>query len=221
MRVPYWVAIIASATLLTGSAAAVLGTQRSAEPNDTRSTAGKNDRNPLRIQESQVRQPAAPAASAPQRVETIKYDSWVVVCEDSVGGAGKKTCSASLRAMSGDGRQMLLNWQIGVDKDGHFVTTFHVPPTMAEKRGDATVGGPLLVQNGMELKFGNGAGRRINYVWCGPQQCVAEALIDDTFVKEALANSNAVITVYTLGGGAIPIELPIKGIDKAISSTRK
>jgi invasion protein IalB len=83
------------------------------------------------------------------------------------------------------------------------------------------MGGPLLIQNGVELKFGNGPARLVNYVWCGPRQCVAEALIDDAFVKEALANANATITVRTLGGEAIPIEVPIKGIDKAISSTRK
>ena len=173
------------------------------------------------FKKSQARPPAGqqPAASAPQRVETIKYDSWVVVCEE--GGTAKKTCSASLSASSQNDRKILLNWRIGVNKDGHFVTAFHVPPAMSEKKGDATVGGPLLIQNGVELKFGNGQPRRISYIWCGPQQCVAEALIDDAFIKEAVANTNAVVTVYTFGGGPIPIELPIKGIDKAISSTRK
>jgi invasion protein IalB len=119
------------------------------------------------------------------------------------------------------GNEVLLNWEIGLNKDGHFVTAFHLPPYLAIKKGDRTMGGPLLIQNGVELKFGNGPARLINYVWCGPRQCVAEALIDDAFVKEALANTTATVMVRTLGGEAIPIEVPIKGIDKAISSTRK
>ena len=92
---------------------------------------------------------------------------------------------------------------------------------MAMNKDNKTVGGPLLVQNGVELKFGNGPARRIGYIWCGPKQCFAEALIDDAFVKEALANNRATVTVQTEGGGPIPLEIPIKGIDKAISSTRK
>jgi invasion protein IalB len=206
--------------MLTASAAAVLSSQKSAESDDVRTAAVKSNPSPPPVRESQVRQP--PAASAPQRVETIKYGAWVVVCEDSVGGATKRTCNASLTAVSqGQNPQQLLNWQIGVNKDGHYITAFHVPPAIAVKKEDRMVGGPILVQSGLELKFGTGPARRISYVWCGPRQCVAEALIDDAFVKEALANTKATITVHTFGGEPIPIDIPITGMDKAISSTRK
>jgi invasion protein IalB len=223
MRVYHWVAILAGGALLTASTAAVFGAQRSVEPNDMRTTGVKNDAGPSLIRESQVRQaPAgAPAASAPPRVETIGYDSWVVVCQDSVGGTAKKTCNATLRAMTPDQRQLILNWQIGQNNDGHYVTSFRMPPSVGIKKGDQVVGGPLLIQKGLELKFGNGSPRRINFVWCGPQQCFAEALIDDAFVKEALANSQATVTLFAADGETVPIQLPIKGIDKAISSTRK
>jgi invasion protein IalB len=171
--------------------------------------------------QSQVRQPPAAGTTPSMRTETITYDSWVVVCQDAVGGTTKKTCTASLRVTGQDKRQVLLNWQIGMNKDGHFVTAIHVPPAIAVKKDDKTVGGPLLVQNGVELKFGNGPARRINYVWCGPQQCLAEALIDDAFVKDALANTEATVTIYSEGVGAVPLDFSVKGIDKAISSTRK
>jgi invasion protein IalB len=228
MRVYHWVAILAVGALLTASAAAVLASQKSAESDDVRATAVKNDPSPSLIRESQLRQPpaAAPATPAPQqRVETTTYDAWVVVCQDSVGSTAKKTCNASLRVMSQGGnqrqRQLILNWQIGLNKDSHFVTTFQVPPVVAIKKNDRVVGGPLMIQNGLELKFGNGTARRINFLWCGPQQCFAEALIDDAFVKDALANTQATVTVYTLGEEPKAIQLPIKGIDKAISLTRK
>ncbi len=204
--------------MLTASAAAVLGSQKSTElDKDVHVAAVRNS--PALVRESQVRQPAA--STAPQRVETIKYDSWVVVCEDSVGGPSKKSCVAKLEAVSQDRRQVLMDWQIGMNKEGHFITTFQIPPYMAIRKDNQTIGGPLLIQNGVELKFGNGSARRINYVWCGPKQCFAEALIDDAFVKEALANTKATVTVHTAGGGVVPLEVPIKGIDKAISATRK
>jgi invasion protein IalB len=155
----------------------------------------------------------------PHRVETTTYDSWAVTCEDTtVGGAAKRTCIASLRVQNDN--RVLLNWQIGFNEDGHFITAVRIPAGLTVKKGDQTVGGPILIANGVELKFGNGPVRRLSYVWCGPQQCFAEAPIDDAFVKEAVANANATITVRT-AGGAIPFELPIKGIDKAISSMRK
>ncbi len=221
MKIYHWVAIVGAGALLTASAAAVvLGSQKSDEPNVERVAAAKTGTSPALIRESQARPAPGSASSAPQRVETIKYDSWVVVCRDS-GGSSKRTCQASLRATGQNRREILLDWQIEVNKDGHYVTAFFVPPFIATKKGNQTVGGPLLIQDGVQLKFGNGPARRVNYIWCGPKQCFAEALIDDAFVKEALANSKATVTVHTAGGGPIPFELPIKGIDKAISMTRK
>jgi invasion protein IalB len=224
MRVYHWVAILFVGALLTASAASVmLGSQKSDEPDAVRVAAVKNGSSPALIRESQVRRApsSAPKSSAPQRVETIKFDSWIVTCRDTVGGTAKKTCGASLKAMSQDRRELLLNWELGLNKDGHFITAIYVPPFLAIKKGDQSVGGPLLIQNGVELKFGNGPARRISYLWCGPKQCLAEALIDDAFVKDALANTMATITVHTAGGGSVPIEIPITGIDKAISLTRK
>jgi len=113
---------------------------------------------------------------------------------------------------------LLLNWQIGFNDEGRFVTAVHVSSGLAIRQGDQTVGGPLMIANGVEMKFGNGPVRRLNYVSCGPQQCFAEAPIDDAFTKEAVANAKATVTIHT-SGGAIPFELAIKGIDKAISTS--
>ena len=227
MRIYGWVAILGASGLLIGSALAVLGANKTVKP-DKVGAAVEKEAGPALIQEAQVRQPpAAPAAppaapSATQRVETTKYDTWVVVCQDA-GGTTKRTCLASLRVVSqGENKQQLiLNWQIGLNKDGHFVTAFHVPPGLAVRKDNQMVGGGILVQSGLELKFGSGQPRRVNYVSCGPQQCFAEALIDEPFIKDALANTNATVTVHTAGGGPIPFDFSIKGIDKAISLTRK
>jgi len=249
MRLQYWLAIIAGGALVAASAAAVPNLLSSVDRNDVQAN---NEAPPLPVQESQLRQapqaPQAPQAQAPsqapggtptqrsqaqapggapptQRTETTKYDSWVVTCQEGAG-TGKKTCSASLRvAAQGQNQrqQLVLGWDIGLNKDGRYVSAFAVPPIVATRKGDKVASGPLLVQNGVELKFGNGQARRLNFMWCGPKQCVAEGLIDDAFVKEALANTNAnaTVTLYTADGTPSPMEIPIKGIDKAISATRK
>jgi invasion protein IalB len=149
------------------------------------------------------------------------YDSWTVTCRDSVGGALKKTCFATLRVASQDRREILLNWDIAVNKDGRFVTGVHAPIGLTLKKDNKIIGGGILIQNGIDLKFGNNAARRLNYVSCNPQQCFAESPIDEAFVKEATASSTATLTVYAATGEGIPFEVPIKGIDKAIAATRK
>lgn len=173
------------------------------------------------VQEAQqAGQPApAPAApAAPRRVETTQYDSWIVTCEETVGGTTKKSCIADMRMVNQD-RGTVLNWQIGQNPEGQFITAIHIPSALTVESGDKTVGGPISIQNGIELKFGNGAVRRLNYTTCGPQQCVAEAIIDEAFIKEATANTKATITIHT-PSAVIPFELAINGIDKAISNTR-
>jgi invasion protein IalB len=232
MRLQYWLAILAGGAVVAASATALPNTLSSVDPNAVRTN---NEGPPLPMRESQLRpaptpqatpqapQPQQAPGSAPttQKTETTKYDSWVVVCQEGAGT--KKSCSASLRvaAQAQNQRHLLMSWEIGLNKDGRYISAFRVPPIVTTKKGDKTVTGPLLVQNGVELKFGNGQARRLAYMWCGPKQCVAEGLIDDTFIKEALANTNATVTLYTSDGTASPMEIPIKGIDKAISATRK
>jgi invasion protein IalB len=247
MRLFYWIGIAACGVLLAVAAAVpfgVLGSNRleAATSGLTDEVANALHQGQLRLaQAPATRQqtpgaapgrpaPAAPARqtpaatapaapSEPRRVETTVYDSWVVTCQDGVGGATKRTCLASLRVVT-QNKKVLVNWQIGSNQEGRYVTAIHVPSSLPVKKDNKVVGGPILVGNGVELKFGNAAARRLNYVSCGPQQCAAEAAIDDAFVKEALANSQATITVYS-AAGTVPYELNIKGIDKAISSTRK
>jgi invasion protein IalB len=173
----------------------------------------------------QTRQPtAAPAAparqgpDAPRRVETTQYNSWSVTCEETVGGTAKRNCFANLRLVN-QRQATVLNWEIGHDPEGHLMTAIHVAPAMAVKNGDQVEVGPIAIPYGVELKFGNGIVRRLSFVTCGPQQCVAQGVIDDAFLKEANASTNATLTIHT-PAGAVPFETAINGIDKALASTR-
>ena len=236
MRHLWWILISVVGALICGAVAVFAtqggaGTQGAAAVMSDRGSVPKTSFGqaaPTPVQEAQqVRQPAAapPAAPArpapealPHRVETTDYNSWTVTCEETVGGAAKKSCVANYRVVNQQGTT-LANWEIGKTPQGKFITAIHIPSTIPVRNGDKTVGAPISIPEGIELKFGNGVARRLNFVTCGAQQCVAEAPIDETFAKEAAASLNATVTVHT-PGGALPFELGIKGIDKAIAYTR-
>jgi invasion protein IalB len=236
MLVSRWIIISAVGGLLVCGASVLLATRWGvAAVADVEMIAAGVEPSPAPLREAQLRPatpaaprpaapaPAAPAPSAPakpQHVETTMYDSWAVTCQDTiVGGAVKRTCTAALRVVN-QNQGMVLNWEIGFSPEGRLVTAMHIPSSLAVKQGDQTVNGPIMLADGVELKFGNGPVRHLAYVWCGPQQCYAEAPIDEAFTKEAVASEKATITVHT-GGATIPFELPIKGIDKAISAARR
>jgi invasion protein IalB len=225
----HWLAVSTIGVLLSGSASAALVAPVSSAANARAAYVRDGAAAPL-VRQSQAQTPpaaatppAATAPSAPQHIETTVYDSWSVTCQDGArpaAGAAKKTCMALLRVMTEDRRQVLIGWQIGTNEQGRYVTVIRVPTGLAVRKDNQTTGGGILVQNGVELKFGNGTARKLNFVSCNPQQCAAEAPVDDAFIKDVGTNTTATVTVYTVSGQGTPFEVPIKGIDKAISSTR-
>jgi len=223
-----WLCSVLGAMVQSSAAATAIAAPTRAAADTVSFPSAAPSEQAARVHEAQARPPAPGAAPTappkpatqepPRKIETTTYDSWTVTCDTTTGGAAKKKCLASLRIVNQD-RGVVLNWEIGANAENHYITAIHIPSALAMKQGDKTVGGPIMVGNGIELKFGNGTVRRLSFVTCGPKQCVAEGLIDDGFVKEASANTKATLTVYT-PSAAIPLELAINGIDKAISSTR-
>jgi invasion protein IalB len=222
MRWQTWLGRAGTAILVSGAAAASFAAAPPADPLATTGFA-RLDQGAAQIRESQLRQqaPAPPQAapSQPTRVETTVYDAWVVTCREA--GSAKKTCMGMLRVMTQDRKQTLLAWQLSINDQGRWVTSVRVPPGLATKKDNRQVGGGIALQSGLEIKFGNGQPRKLAYTSCHPQVCVAEALVDDAFIRDATNNATATITVHTVAGGGVPFELSIKGVDKAVASLRK
>jgi invasion protein IalB len=154
--------------------------------------------------------PATPAApTAPQRTETVVYDSWTVTCRDTVGTTSKKACSAALalQIVQENQRQVLGAWVIARDNDGALVTFLQTPMLQP---------GGVDLQKGVELKLAKV--RKLNYSSCDPRNCEASLIMDDAMVKETTASADATITIYAKNGSGVNIQMPIKGIDKAIAS---
>jgi invasion protein IalB len=179
------------------------------------------------VREAQSRNPPAtapappPAAQpAPQRTETIVYDSWTVTCQE--GGTAKKTCVATLQVLDKDRRLVLLSWQIGFDKSSRLTTAIQIPTGLAVKdEKQQRVSGGISIKNGVSLKLGTSAVRQLAFLTCAPQQCEASAPMDDAFMKDLGAATTATATVNTADGHPVPFEIPLKGIDKVLASLRR
>jgi invasion protein IalB len=153
---------------------------------------------------------AAPPAS--QHVESVNFDHWVVTCQDV---ASKKACVGNLQLRGSDGNAVA-NWQIGFDKDSRLMSVFQVSTGLAVKSKDNKVSTGLLIKNGVEVKLGSSAARRLSYVSCNPQICEAAAPVDEAFVKDAAAAATTAVTIYTSDGNALPFTFDSKGLDKAL-----
>src|SRR5262245_32765820 len=215
---------ILTAALLITTVAHIAWAYLSAVP-PTSSVNNREDAAPPLIREAQSKNPAAaappPSAQpAPPRSETIVYDSWTVTCHE--GGTAKKTCLATLQVLDKDRRQVLLRWQIGVDKASRLTTAIDIPTgLLVTDDKTQTRSSGISIKQGVELKLGDRPVRNVAFRICDTQRCEATTPIDDAFMKDASAATTATATVYTADGRAVPFVMELKGIDKALASVRR
>ena len=151
--------------------------------------------------------PAAPAAPTVQRTETTNFDSWQVTCTET-DTSKRKTCSAVMNGLDQQ-RRPIVTWVMGRNPEGALMTVLQTPQTQ--------IG--LQIQKGVELKLGNGAVRKLNYVVCNQARCESSLQMDDALMREIMAAPSAVVTIYQADGQPITINLPaITGADKALAA---
>lgn len=148
---------------------------------------------------------AAPSPPPQRRTETINYDNWVVTCTETMEKGAKKNCSGVLRVADNKSGQTLFAWIIGRDNEGALRTVMNTPTG-------------VLVQKGVELKFGSSQPGVVPYVACTPQQCEASMVMVEAMLKEARASDKATATIHAVDGRAINFEMSIKGIDKVLTA---
>lgn len=141
-----------------------------------------------------------------QRTETTNYENWVLTCRDTPDGKAKKTCNGVFQLIEKERRAVLLTWIIGKTSDGNLMTFIQVPTG-------------VLIQNGIELKFGGqSTPRKLNYVACEPSRCEASTAMDDSFIRDLNSNQKATATIISTDGRIAKFELNINGIDKILPS---
>ena len=118
-------------------------------------------------QQQQHHQQQAPAAPAvPQRSERIVQDAWTINCVQMKTTDPKKTCSAVLQVVEQQNRRVVFAWVIGRTPEGAMTAVFQTPTR-------------VMLQKGVELKLGNAAAHRANFVVCSNQGCEASLPMDD------------------------------------------
>jgi invasion protein IalB len=152
-------------------------------------------------------QQAAPAPVVPQRSERTVQDSWTINCVQMKTSDPKKTCSAIMQVAEPKNRRVVFAWVIGRTPDGVMTSVFQTPTR-------------VLLQKGVELKLGNAAPHKADFVVCSNQSCEASLPMNDAVIREAMAaaGGNAVATVTVANGQAVNFTMPIKGIDKVLAA---
>jgi len=161
-----------------------------------RTTTGKQDRE----------QPAGP--SGPQRIETVIYDSWRVICRDVVGVKDKKNCTAILQVAEPKQKRVVFTWVLGYDNKGTLTAVFQTP-----------VGVQLL--RGLELKLGQAQVRKVSYITCSSRVCEAVTPMNAVLLKEAMTSKTATATAYAMNGRGVQFNMNMKGFDKAIEALQQ
>jgi invasion protein IalB len=154
----------------------------------------------------QDREPPRPAG--PQRIETVIYDSWRVICRDIVGVKGKKNCSAMLQVVEPKQKQVVFTWVLGYDNKGTLTAVFQTP-----------VGVQLL--RGLELKLGTAQARKVSFITCSSRVCEAVTPLNAVLLKEAMSAPTAVATAYAMNGRGVQFNINMKGFDKAIEALQQ
>jgi invasion protein IalB len=163
--------------------------------------AQKQDREPAPAESTAT----APVAPTPQRVETIVHGSWNLTCQHFADPAVKTRCAGILRVTESKSRQVIFAFALARNAQGQLIATFQTPTG-------------VLVQKGIELRFGTGALRRVPFVSCEPQHCDGSAVLDQALATEAAASETAEATIHAKNGRRLTFKMNQSGIDKVLEA---
>lgn len=150
-----------------------------------------------------------PGASA--RTEILTYDNWTVTCREVWEPREKRTCTAELSIVqeANKTRRVLLAWVIAApNKDGVLTSTLRFLPG-------------VQIGPGVELKFSDKARRKFPITTCEPAYCEATIPLDDAFVRDASAVTQAEAIIQSSDGRQANITINMTGFTRALAMVRK
>ncbi|HXZ07925.1 MAG TPA: invasion associated locus B family protein [Paraburkholderia sp.] len=162
-------------------------------------------------------QPAAPANAAkppaklPQRTETLRFDNWVVACQEFADTPKKRACNAELQAEDSGSARVIIVLTLYINDSKQLVGVVQTPSG-------------VMLAPGVELKLDGDAGdkakenastKKFVYESCEPNRCIATLNLDSAFVRDASAASTTTVILRAINGSTVQYKFPIKGFDKA------
>jgi len=154
--------------------------------------------------------PAQPAPAATSRTEIVTYDNWTVTCREVSDAKDRRVCSAELNIFqeANNARRVVFSWLVGLDKAGKLAMALRFPPGVS-------------VQPGVELKFADRPARRLAINTCEPAWCEVSQPMDDAFVREATAATQANAMIVASDGRQVTFTIFLKGFAQAVAAVRK
>jgi invasion protein IalB len=147
---------------------------------------------------------AAPPAQVPTRTEILNFENWVVTCNEFGEGARTRVCSALLRLINQNTKQIVFTWTIALDNNKQWITVMQTLTGVA-------------IPPGVELRVGKAAPHKIPYASCDTGGCIATSVMDTNLVREMTTTPTAEAVIQSNQGTAVPYNIQMKGFDRAFA----
>jgi invasion protein IalB len=157
---------------------------------------------------AQAQPAAAPAQQVPARTEILRFDNWIVTCNEFAEGPHTRTCSALLQILQQDTNQTVFAWTIALDNSKQMVTVLQTPSGVA-------------IPPGVELRMGKIPTRKVPFASCDPGRCIATMPMDAGLQHEIVAVPTTEAIIQGSQGNTVQFTIQMKGIDKALAALAK
>jgi invasion protein IalB len=149
-------------------------------------------------------QPQAEAAAPPEptRREILRFENWIVTCDEFAEGPRTRSCTAVTQRLNPQNKQLVFQWMVGMDKDKQLVTVMQTATGVS-------------IPPGVELRLGKSAPHKIPYVSCEPGGCVAKSNIDANLLRDLTGSPTAEVVIQGSQGNTVQIPVEMKGFDRA------
>jgi invasion protein IalB len=154
---------------------------------------------------SQAPANGAQAQQNPTRTEILRFENWIVTCNEFAEGPHTRTCSALLQIVQQETNQTVFAWTITADNSKQLVTILQTPTGVA-------------IAPGVELRIGKTPARKIPFATCDSGRCVASMPMDAGLLREIVTVPTAEAVIQGSQGNAVQFTIQMKGLDKALAA---
>lgn len=134
------------------------------------------------------------------------FPNWSLNCEVLLS-TGKHLCTAELRAIDPQGRQ-ILSWSFALAADNTPIIVVKVPADIVQAYG-------VLMMMGADTKF-----FYPTRADCGPFECVQITALDDN-LRNMIASQKQVTFSFMRGKEIFRIDAPLQGLSDALDAARR
>ena len=160
--------------------------------------------------------PAPPPAPVPQRTEILRFDNWIVTCNEFAEPSPRRECAANMQVVAQASNQVVLQWTLGFDNN-------HQPAIVLQTPTGVAIGPGVELRFGTEsdIKSGKVAARRATYTICEANRCLATLPVDATLLRDMTAAQVAEVGVHSSQSTVVQFNMPMKGFDKAYTAAAR